>query len=623
MDCRHVTSCVSTVNDNHICMKKKLIDASLLAAPLLVVAVLLLLFESHLLWKLQELNLFLYTPLFLKQQMVVSGGLLTYFGTYFTQFLFHPWLGVLLLCTWWGVLIWLLLHTFRIPRQWYLLALIPVALLLIANVEMGYWIYVLKLRGFFFSATIGTTLVVGLLALYRHIGHRFLLRALLVALTVIIGYPLLGFYALAAALLMALWSWRLESDSRHRWMVTIVAVLLVVAVPLLYYRFYFYQTNLHGIYWTALPVFTFIEDYPLYYTPYVLLALYLVLMVLFSHRLTSSMKSGRIRLLQGVLTVIMVVGVWLSWYNDENYHHELAMQHAVERLDWGAVLKEAESQQDEPTRSIVMMRNLALARIGKQGELMYHFKGGSKRPNSPFPIYSSQIVGRLIYYQYGLLNECHHMCMEEGVEYGWRTEHLQYMARCALLCGERKASRKFLNILGQTRFYGQWVEHFEPLLTHPEKIPETAEMGPITHMMHYTNGLGSDNGFTEKYLMGLLSNLDADDPIFQEQALLATMATRNPEAFWPRFLHYAQLHPHDQIPRLYQEAAYLFARLENRRNINKLPFRADVRQGYEAFMQAYRRCDGMTIAKAMEILYPQFGHTYYYDYYLMKDLPLY
>ena len=38
---------------------------------------------------------------------------------------------------------------------WTAVLLIPVALLLIMDVDLGYWIYYLKLRGHFFAATIG------------------------------------------------------------------------------------------------------------------------------------------------------------------------------------------------------------------------------------------------------------------------------------------------------------------------------------------------------------------------------------------------------------------------------------------------------------------------------------
>ena len=70
-------------------------------AALVVMAGSVLYFESDLLWKVQQKNLFLNSSLFLKEQLVVPGGLLTWVSTWFTQFLYYPWLGMLMLCGWW------------------------------------------------------------------------------------------------------------------------------------------------------------------------------------------------------------------------------------------------------------------------------------------------------------------------------------------------------------------------------------------------------------------------------------------------------------------------------------------------------------------------------------------
>ena len=69
-------------------MKKYLSIASWLAGPLVLV-IALIWFESDLLWKIQQFNLFLSTPLFFKQMMVTSGGFLTYVASYFTQYFYR------------------------------------------------------------------------------------------------------------------------------------------------------------------------------------------------------------------------------------------------------------------------------------------------------------------------------------------------------------------------------------------------------------------------------------------------------------------------------------------------------------------------------------------------------
>ena len=63
-------------------MKKRTFIAVWLLA-LVAIACALLVYENALLWKIQEMNLFLNTSLYFKQQMVVSGGMLTYLGTFF------------------------------------------------------------------------------------------------------------------------------------------------------------------------------------------------------------------------------------------------------------------------------------------------------------------------------------------------------------------------------------------------------------------------------------------------------------------------------------------------------------------------------------------------------------
>lgn len=579
----------------------------------------MLYFESDMLWKVQQLNPFLYTPLFFRQQMLVSGGLLSYVSAFFTQFLFHPWLGVLMLCGWWLLLAWLISRTFRLGPLRPALALTPIALLAIANMDMGYWIYVMKLGGWFFCATIGTTAVTALLWGFRCTAKHVWLRAAYIALTAIVGYPLMGCYGLAATLLMGIWTWRLGRQHTQNAILTATAIICTIAIPLLYYRYVYDQTNLTSIWWTGLPTFSFHEDYPKFYTPYAILAKYFLLLVLTYRYDFQPKKLKWVRIRQGLLVAVLAFLVYHFWYKDKNFHHELVMQRCVEQCDWEGVIHEGKKQDSEPTRAIVMMHNLALSRLGRQCDEMYDFPKGSEKPNTPLSIYMYHIAGKYIYYQYGMLNDCHRICMEEGVEYGWRIDVLQYMARCALLMNEQQAARKFIDLLRQTQFYDDWADQMESLIGHPEKIAEAQETGPITHMMHYGNILGGDQGYVERHLMNILSKSDSTDPFFQEQALIATLWTRNPTNFWRRFSKYMMMLPHGTMPRIFQEAAYLFADMQNR-DISGLPFDQGVVRSYKAFMRQLQRLDGATLEQAREALYPSFGNTYYYEYFFLKDI---
>lgn len=592
-------------------------------SALALTAGMLLGYERHVLWKIQEQNLFLDTPLFFRQQMVVPGGLLTYVGSFLTQLLYFPVLGVAVLCTWWGLLMELMRRTFRVGNPWAMLLLVPVALLLAANVDMGYWIYPIKLKGWYFDATVGLTATVALLWVYRMVSAHRLWRRVLLVVTAAVGYPLLGTYALAAVLLMALWSWRLDEQRRQAAADSLLAVLAVVAVPLLAYQYVYHQTNIVNLWWAGLPTFKIYEATPIFYLPYALLCA--CLMILTVGKWTTKEGKGRkaklwwqTAIVGGVLAAT-VFGVRAAWMKDENFHREMAMEHYAEQTRWEDVLEEAAKQQDPPTRAVVMMRNLALSRLGRQSTEMYRYRNGSKKPASPFPLQASMLVGDLIYYHYGMLNDCHHMCVEAGVEYGWRVEHLKYMARCALMSHETNAMYKYTRLLKHTLFHGQWVKRMETLQQQPELKRADRETGPVMHMMQYPDIVGSDHGYTEKYVMNHLAQMDSDDPYFHEQCLLATLWAKNGNLFWRRFTKYLNQHPGEPIPRYYKEAAYLYSVTQQ-----NAPFEVTVDDGmkntYQNFMNQLPRFDGMEIDDVRSALYPMYGDTYFFEYFLMDDL---
>lgn len=589
---------------------------------LMLIAVALLCCESDLLWKIQQYNQYLDTSLFFREQMLVPGGLLSYLGCYFTQFFFHPWMGALVLGGWWLLLMWLVKRTFRIADQWAVLSLIPVAILLVMDMNLGYWHYFMRLRGYFFVPTIGTTAAVAMLWAFRALPQTLWVRLVAIVVAVVVGYPLMGVYALAAVLLMGIWTWRLSDNRTQNAILTVVALLGIIAVPLFCYRYVYYQTNFDDLWTTALPLFVVLESYPLYYIPYYILGAFFLLMVIFYQKSLPAMGQKPLYRwgLQGILVVALAAVVWHYWYKDANFHHELVMQRCIEQSDWEGVLREGQKQGDvEPTRGIVMMHNLALQRLGRQFDETNAFPKGRAKSNTPLPfnmVY--HVFGRMIYYQYGLINDCHRMCMEDGVEYGWRVELQEYLVRCSLLMHENQAARRGLNLLRHTLFHGQWADDMQQLLDHPEQIAQSREMGPITHMMHYKNGLGADNGLVEDYLMRVLMRQDSDDLYFQEQAVLATLRQRDAKMFWPRFAHYTRLLRNTTVPRLFQEAAYLFGKMENRPDLDRMPFDKGVKDSYYAFMKEAKQYDNRSVDIGRVALYPFYGNTYYYEYYFMK-----
>ena len=608
-------------------MKKKLrlLCPAILLTALVVIAYCLLRYESDYLWKAQELNLFLDTPLFLKQQMVEAGWLLMWLGCWFTEFFYHPWIGVTLLCLWWALLMLVIGRTFRIPMKWATLLLIPVAALLLTDVDLGYWLYYLKLRGHFFAASIGTTVAVSSVWLFRLIPNRFYLRQAYVVVSTAVLYPLIGFYGLLAALLCGVLVWRLEGTKRtQRLVTTAVALLSIAFFPLFYYNYVFCQTNIINILWQGLPLFLIDKEYTAYYIPYYILVATLIAFALLYRRLPDTPVKSPVKwgICQVVLLTVLTLGVQHFWYSDYNFHKELKMEHLMTDLDWEELREEAASLDDEPTRAIVMMKNLALFRLGRQGDTMYNYRTGAKASDAPFPVSMVEVVGIPLYFQYGQYNYCYRWCMEHGVERGWRSEILKYFIRCAIVSGETRVARKYINLLKHTRYNKELAAYYETLLDN-KKAKADPEFEQVFHLTRSEDVLSTDNTIVEKFIMNQFASLPSPDTLYQEQAVYSALWTKDIPTFWRNFFPYARSHMGQHMPTHLQEAVYLYGQLEKNVDTSKMPFDQSVIDTYKNLMQDAQQMSNMSEEGMARALYPRFGQTYYYDYYFVRNQKLY
>ena len=606
-------------------MKRLIKPTALWLLTLTVLAIIMLSFEADLLWKVQQHNVFLNTSLFFNQTMAMPGGMLSYLGAFFTQHFYYPWVGVILMCGWWLLLMWLTKRTFNIPDRWTVVSVIPVAILLVANMDMGYWVYFMKLPGYFFAATIGTTAATALLWAFRGLPENKWTRAAYVFAATLVGYPLLGVYALAAVALMAVVAWRMSTDKVANVIQSVVALLSIIAIPLLFYRYIYVGTNAIDIYRVGIPVFGIVDSYPNYYIPYYILGLFFLLVsVTYGTDRSEQAIKTKDWILQGCVFAAVAGCVYHFWYKDANFHHELRMQRCIEQADWEGVVEEGEKQDGEPTRAIVMMHNLALSRLGRQCDEMYNFPKGSKKSNSPLPVFMFNVAGRMMLYQYGAMNECHRVCMEEGVEYGWNVEQLRDLARTAIFNKERQTARKFLDILRQTTYYGGWADHMESLLNDPQALAKDTETGPVSRMMHYTDRLDAVEGKVENALMTTLAEHDADDIYFQEQAVLAAMWTRNPDLFWPRFEHYVKLNGEENMPpRIFQEAAWLFANMQGQEGLDEWSLEPGVQENLSGFMRLLQQYKQAPTPSNRKYIYDYYGKTYYFEFFFLRDITYY
>lgn len=586
----------------------------------------MLIYESEYLFRIQELNLFLFTSLFFKQCMVVAGGMLSYLGCFFTQFFYHQWLGALMLSLWFALLMWLIKRAFRISDKSVALLFYPVALLLLTDFFLGYWIFYLKMCGHFFASTIGFTSTVALIWAFRSLPSRNYLRSIFIVISTALLYPLIGFYSLLATLCMGVIDWKLADEKRNTRLINSVIVLVsVIAIPLIYYRTIYYQTNILNIYRVGLPLFRMDDNYPAYYIPYIFISAYLAIAsITYKERRNGDVKHfGKWTLCQAVQLILIVFLTYHFWFKDTNFRTELKMNRCIENLDWEGVLSLARDETDTPTRLMVMNKNLALFRLGRSGDEMFHYLDGGKAPCCPFEMRMMQVGGKMLYLHYGKLNFCYRWCLEDGVEFGWRLDYYRYLIKCSLINGDYRVARKYIEILKHTLYYKDWAEKYEPYLRHPSLAKSDKEFAPIFHMLNYNDQLDGDNALVEMYLLNCFAREDSNDPLFQEQTLISSLQMKDIQMFWPKFMKYAYLHKGKHMPIHYQEAAILYGNLEHKVDISHMPFDNEVKQSFQGFMDLAKQCQGMTEEQMQPIFFPRYGNTFYYFYFLIRNVKSY
>ena len=116
-------------------------------------------------------------------------------------------------------------------------------------------------------------------------------------------------------------------------------------------------------------------------------------------------------------------------------------------------------------------------------------------------------------------------------------------------------------------------------------------------------------------------SLATNDPDFNEACYKAF--GKDIGLFWPHFFDYARLHPTEHMPRHYQEAAYLYGHLENEVDISRMPFDEQVKRDYQEFMAMAQQYPGMKEEQLRPIMYPRFGKTFYFEYFLIRNQKLY
>ena len=601
--------------------------------------------NSDTLFMAQSRSLFYNSEIHFKECMQLPAGLLFFIGGFLTQFFYIPALGAAILIFLWVVIALITKKAFSIRNLLMPLNLVVPFMLLVSVIDLGYWIYYIKFIGYYFVPTLGLLLVVSWAALRL---PKKGLWTVIPALT----YPLFGIYSLLCMAITGLQGVKGKNGNdekthsmQGKWYLMNVAIPFVLAVvtPVLWFRAYS-ELALENAWISGFPIFEAEEASSWTLSmPFIIAIVWLFILAIpkpskWTNLVADKLSGYKLSLLCSTLIFVALAFIThKANFDNYNYHAEMRMYNAAEDYDWDKILQESAKLPGDATREMVILKNIALFNKGTVGNQFFHYNNMGEKPyvRDSLKVHMVQTAAPLLYMFHGKVNFSTRWCIENSVEYGYSYNNLRILAICALVSEEYKLARKYLDILSNTLFQKEWAEHYMPATSKTYMLnqhniqkyyPELANI--IDLQRHMGSVLDGDNGIPEMYLINYFSrSMNKDSKYFQEMTLVYALVQKDIQLFWPRFVQYAYLNSDKTMPIHYQEAAYLYGKLEPQSmDISRMPFdQQQIVARYERFNQTAQSLlsTGLDTKQVGENMKAVYGDTFWWFYFFCRDIVSY
>ena len=562
------------------------------------------------------------TSLFWDECTRVPGGWLSWAGAYLTQFFYYPALGCSMLIALWVATFFLAKWSFRVPSEWSFLLFIPMAALLCSDIQLGYWVYILKDIDYVFYHPLGLLAALFLsVPFWRYLPvsdnvRQWIALAWIPMVAALFYYPL-GIYSLLAATIVA---------ARTSWKSLLILVPTIWLVPLLEtsgttlmrpdqpWTYGFRKFELDAL-----------RDYSLE------LPFYIALITPICFPFIKKKKMKKLLYSQGIMAVVaalMFLCLSMRDFTDYNFHAEMRMQRGVEECRWNDVLREAAIVKGPVTREMVMFRDIALINRGEFCAKRYTYNNESVQPvtvSDSIHIRISDQAADLIYYNFGETVFGIRRAIERCMHYGYSYYTMRMLTQCAIVNGEKENARKYLRLLKRTTFQKKWAEGMHRFL-EDDKLLLTDEhfRMPLKLYNEGSELVGVDDKFVELTIMNKWMATATNDPEAQEVALGCAMAMRDKRCFWSQVQQFYVINPGKHFP-IHVQEAMLFGVYELKMegiNLSLVQFDERVVERYKAFFERLNQYSdqGMNDKQMGKALRPEFGDTYMWDYCVLREI---
>lgn len=565
-------------------ISESILYVSLLAFISFVVYILYI--NKEVLYTANERSEFFVGTPFFDILMAKPFGLMQYVGAWLTQYLYEPAVGGSILCAIWLLIFLVGKASFRLQGNAAALMLLPISFLLTSIVDLGYWIYVFTIRGYWFSQSVAYLIMLLLLWIARYTPRKWHLIWYLAGICL---YPVLGWFALLFVLCLALTdklSWR-----------ELLGIVLLLFTANIWRSLLYADVKLDDVLMAGMPHLVNPSDESKYLSiPFWLVGAASLLMVPFGKYCTKWFVP--------VLSIIVgMVFTWSMMYQDKSYIDEMRMERSAEADNWKEVLDIYEASA-KPTLSMVALKNVALMNEGGLLDRSFKMKGNDGEniynPDS-LQVSFLEIASPVAYYNYGMLNEGFRLAFECGEQSGFSPFYLKMLCRCAFANGEEALVKRYTTLLHGHPYYADW------------------QPAPVSDKIRELHGAYPDelSGIesTYSYIVNSLCFWnEADSKVASEQALFYSMIRSDAQCFWKSLRQYVKMHQNEEFPLHAQEAYIIFMDRAPEEKRMMMPVSQEVYDRYQNFWENLESLvrSGMDQKKIPETMREAFGDTYWY-----------
>ena len=541
--------------------------------------------NQEVIYTAHERSEFLYGSTFFNRVMSRPFGAIQYVGGWLTQFFYYPALGSAMLAGVWMLIILVGIKTFRLRGGSTALMLLPVACLLTSVVDLGYWIYFLPIRGYWFSQSLGLLLMLLLLWAARCTPRKW---HFIWYVSGFFLYPVLGWFALLFVLCLAFMgkpSWR-----------EIACLLVLVFTASIWHNLVYSNMKSEDVAMAGFPRFVTPSDVSTRLSnPFWIMGA-IILLIPLTKRFLDKWFVPVLSLLASIIITSSFM------FNDKNYINEMRMTRSAEANNWKEVVAIAE-QTKHPTSSMLMLKNIALMHEGTLLERSFPMGNEIYGMYNPDSVHVSflEIAAPVTYYNYGMLNEAFRLSFECAVQAGFSPAYLKMLARSAHANGEDNLANRYIQQLHRHPFYRNW---------QPEKVSSKIKELHQAYPDEIT-GVESSDG----YIVTSLSLwYDSDSKLASEQALFYSMMRRDSKRFWASFRKFIKTHMGEEFPVSVAEAYIMYMDKATEKKRVMIPVNKDLYERYKQFWVSLENCarSGLDRDAIAEKMRPQYGDTYWY-----------